>query len=253
MARLVPQRLAQAGLGGGEVVAFLQHVGLPLRPEVVVVGTSINDYEPTPMYSQTGVLVRRELGDRTPGLLDRSELVMLLRWLIAYWQGQLWYQQTAWLETGAERARESGMLASRREQLDGLVRASHLAFYRYPRASLWNRVRGAYARFGHLAKMYGIRLIVVIFPEGYQMSGDPADQLPQGRLLAACREARIDCIDLLPAFLAAGGDLFCDTQHPNARGHAVAAARIAEAIEQRDTGTTAPAGGSLRVDGRPAS
>jgi hypothetical protein len=76
-------------------------------------------------------------------------------------------------------------------------------------------------------------LLVAIFPESYQVGVGTPDLTPQHRLLALCAEARVACLDLQPAFAAAGGDLFQDTQHPNARGHAVAADAIAAALASR--------------------
>jgi hypothetical protein len=75
-----------------------------------------------------------------------------------------------------------------------------------------------------------VRALVAVFPEDYQVAADDPDTTPQRALLGACAEARLECLDLLPAFRAAGGDLFADTQHPNARGLAVAADAIAAAL-----------------------
>ena len=78
------------------------------------------------------------------------------------------------------------------------------------------------------------RVSVAIFPEGYQIGIPDPDLAPQRVVLAACAAIGIRCLDLHPAFAAAGGDLFLDTQHPNARGHAVAAGEIARALLEPD-------------------
>src|SRR5439155_12459588 len=94
----------------------------------------------------------------------------------------------------------------------------------------WNRLRAAYADFARSAAEHQVRLLVAIFPESYQVGRPDPDLTPQRRLLEVCGEAGLRCLDLQPIFAAAGGDLFADTQHPNARGHAVAAEAIAAAL-----------------------
>jgi hypothetical protein len=76
----------------------------------------------------------------------------------------------------------------------------------------------------------GVVLLVAIFPESFQVGVDDPDLSPQRRLLALCDELRLDCLDLQPAFERAGGQLFADVSHPNAAGHAVAAAAIASRL-----------------------
>jgi hypothetical protein len=86
------------GVPGYDAVSearLLEHAVLPLGPEIVVVGTSLDDYDPTPAYSPTGVLVRKDLEDRRPALADRSELLMLLRWARAWASGELFTQVAA--------------------------------------------------------------------------------------------------------------------------------------------------------------
>lgn len=73
---------------------------------------------------------------------------------------------------------------------------------------------------------------VVVFPYAGQLDGPERPRLQQ-RLGALGRLAGRPTIDLLPAFRAAaasGEPLFLDTWHPTARGHAVAAAAIADQL-----------------------
>jgi hypothetical protein len=72
--------------------------------------------------------------------------------------------------------------------------------------------------------------VVAIFPEGWQVGRPDPDLTPQRRLLALCAESGLRCLDLQPRFAAAGGALFQDAQHPNARGLALAAEAIAEVL-----------------------
>jgi lysophospholipase L1-like esterase len=222
-----------AGVPGYDAVSearLLERTVLPLRPEAVVVGTSLNDYDPTPVYSPTGVLVRKDLDARAPGLADRSEFLMLLRWACAYARGELFSQVAARVGAQGEQARADGTATATAANVGRYLRDVHLGFYHAPVAQYWDRLRAAYADVGRLAAAHGVRALVAVFPEEYQVTTDAPDTAPQQALLRACADAHLECLDLLPAFRAAGGDLFADTQHPNARGLAVAADAIAAAL-----------------------
>jgi len=207
--------------------ALLERVGLALDPAVVVVGMSLNDYDPAPGYDPTGVLTRR----RDPNevrLLDRSEFLLLLRWLSAFARGQLYTQL---LEGAAAAPPPATATAQAAHPLDRLVAAEHLRFYTAPDPHLWARLERALTTLGRLSRAAGVRLLVAIFPEAYQVGAAAPDLTPQRRLLASCQAVGVQCLDLQPAFAAARGALFQDAQHPNARGHAVAATAIAEALQ----------------------
>lgn len=222
--------VVNGGVPGYDAVAavrFLETWGLALEPAVVVVGVSLNDYDVAPVLTPSGILVRRARGERRPRWSDRSEFLTLLRWLSAWHRGALFPQLTA-AEPGAP-----GGLPTRIEGVEQLVREEHLRFYRMPTAPEWDRLRGAWSELARLAAARRLRILVAIFPEGYQVGVPAPDLVPQQRLLAACREAGLECLDLQPAFAAAGGALFLDVQHPNARGHAVAAEAIAAALGER--------------------
>jgi lysophospholipase L1-like esterase len=198
---------------------FLEASGLALDPESVVVGTSLNDYDVAPQYSPLGILTRKELDRRRPDLVDRSEVLTLLRWLAGALRGTLGYQLLARQPSGA--ATDDGHGLAR------LVEQTHLRFYHDPDPAEWERLRAAYADFGSLAAAHHLRLLVAIFPESYQVGRPDPDLTPQRRLLELCLEVHLRCLDLQPAFAAEGGELFIDVQHPNPRGLAVAAAAIA--------------------------
>jgi len=236
-----------AGVQGYDTVAearMLETAGVGLRPAVVVVGMSLNDYDPAPAYSPTGVLLHRELGRTSTRPADRSEFLMLLRWLLAYARGDLWYQVEARVD-----AMRAGPDGGRLAGIDDVVRGMHERFYRSPTPANWDRLRAGLASLRRTADEHHEELLVAIFPESWQIGVPAPDLTPQARLLDACREARVRCLDLAPAFAAAGGALFLDAQHPNVRGHEVAADAIAAALLGRgEESTRVGGGGCVGVD-----
>jgi hypothetical protein len=227
--RGAPVEALNAGVQGYDTVAeaaFLGGPGLALRPGAVVVGMSLNDYDPAPVYDATGVLSRRAPDAASPGLLDRSEFLLLLRWLRAWSRGQLMTQMMARADSTPHAPTGADTAAS----VDRLVALEHLKFYAAPDPALWARLRTAVERLRDTAAAHGLPLLVAIFPESYQLATATPDLGPQRRLGALCAELGVRCLDLEPAFRAAGGDLFQDAQHPNARGLAVAADAIVAAF-----------------------
>ena len=223
-----PVEALNAGAQGYDTVAeaaFLAGPGRALRPSGVVVGMSLNDYDRAPAYDATGVLTRAGTDTAEPGLLDRSEFLLLLRWLRSWSRGELLTQMLE-RRGGAHASPAADGAAA----LDRLVAAEHLRFYRNPDPVLWARLRDALAALRDAAAAQGVWLAVAVFPESWQLAAATADATPQQKLLAVCTELQIRCLDLQPAFAAAGGDLFQDAQHPNAKGLEVAADAIAAAL-----------------------
>lgn len=232
-----PAEVVNMGVPGYDTVSevrLLETLGFGLHPDAVVMGLSLNDHDVTPQYSPFGLLVRKELDRRAPDLVDHSEFLTLLRWIVRWARGDLPIQ----LQRASDAKHEGppgappafvnapGVVAS--------VRDTRLAFYRNPTPAYWDRMRAALAELGSRCKERGLPLVVAIFPESYQVGGLDPDRTPQARLLEACRAAGITCLDLQPAFARAGGHLFHDVSHPNAAGHALAAAEIARALRIPD-------------------
>src|SRR5688572_27342803 len=72
----VPVEALNAGVQGYDTVAlaaYLDGPGGELGASGVVVGMSLNDYDPAPAYDATGVLTRRAPAGAAPGVLARSE------------------------------------------------------------------------------------------------------------------------------------------------------------------------------------
>ena len=225
-----PVEVLNSGAQGYDTVAeaaFLAGPGLALTPSGVVVGMSLNDYDRAPAYDPTGVLTRHVDVGASPRLLARSEFLLLLRWLRAWSRGEL---LTQLLERRAPEPAPAAAPSGGAGALDRLVADEHLRFYRAPDPQLWARLRGGLERLRATAAAHGLWLVVAIFPESYQIGVPSPDVGPQQRLLALCADVGVGCLDLGPPFVAAGGDLFQDTQHPNARGLAVAADAIAASV-----------------------
>jgi lysophospholipase L1-like esterase len=239
MPTLLAHDLNAAGRGRWEVVnagvpgynldaeaAALGEHQLALRPSRVVVGVSLNDYDVSPRYSPLGILSLQE-----PSLVDRSELLTLLRWLTGWSHGTLMFQ----LEESAREARRRADAGGQTHDdaaagLTDFTRKLHLGFYHHPDPAGLARLRDGLAEIARLTAAAHVPLVVAIFPESYQVGVADPDRTPQDVLLGMCGDLRLRCLDLLPAFAAVGGDLFLDAQHPNAAGHAIAARAIADAL-----------------------
>ncbi len=217
--------VVNAGVAGFDTTAevrLLEHNGLALAPRLVILGVSLNDYEVTPQLSPLGFLTRKELTARAPQWWERSELVAVLRWLGAYARGTLWMQLVAAPARGRAGASEA-------EAINRAAEAEHLRFYSAPLPVYWERTRNALLDLRRIAREQHLDLLVVVFPEGYQLRPD-TDLTPQRRWLGLCDELGLQSLDLQPVFAAAEGDLFFDVQHPNARGHQLAGEAIAAAL-----------------------
>lgn len=234
-----------AGVSGYNTTAeaaLLRHRGMQLQPQTILLAVSFNDFGPTPVINERGVLshsaARRGRWER---LLDRSEFVLLLRWMFTWARGEHPFQKMA----AAEKSGSSeGQL---RERLDAAVAARHQHFYRNPRGSGWQDVREALVEIRDLAADGQSRLLVVLFPEGFQITEEQGrdvdlDKLsPQRAWLQLCDELRLACLDLRATFQSAPQrPLFLDVQHPNAAGHRLAARATAAILHGHDPEPTSP-------------
>jgi len=101
----------------------------------------------------------------------------------------------------------------------------------------WQRVERAIVEGRDLLAQAGVPLAVVVFPSGLQLSRPWTAHSYQSRLAEICGKHGVPCIDILPALKRSGTvrDLYYggDLIHPNARGHAAAAAEIVTFLETR--------------------
>jgi len=225
-----------SGFNTSAEAALLREGGLPLHPSTIVLAVSFNDFGPTPVITRSGVLSAAQAGQpRSSWLGDHSEFVVLLRWLVTYAKGEHPFQIMA---AAATREGSDEQIWERVEQA---VAKRHQQFYQNPRGKGWERIRLALEDIRDLAATNDARLLVVLFPEQFQVTDTtgpntsvPTELLsPQRAWLRLCRALDLDCIDLHPAFQAASErDLFMDMQHPNAAGHRIAARATAVAIRR---------------------
>ena len=210
-------------------VAFLERFGLPLAPDAVVLGVSLNDYSDAPVMTASGLLTN-ELDARTrlPWLTNHSELYLLARWTAVYLRGA-----HPWQRLGEQAPAAATPVEERWAALDRAVAAMHKQFYAAPAGPGWERTRAALGALRDLTRGHGLALTAIVFPDRDQVELPAPDLDPQRRWLELCDAVGIRCVDLAPAFRAAAapnGSLFQDTQHPNAAGMRVAAQAVADAL-----------------------
>ncbi len=206
------------GYNNNAELAFLRAYGLDLHPQRVVLGISLNDFGATPVISQAGILTtdvsRRMDPDRW---MPVSEFWMLLQWTAQYARSSHWFQG-------------GGKAAGRdvKEVAGKLISHRHRRYYEKPQPDSWQQVAAALRGIRDLCAQRGLPLLVVIFPESYQKGRD--DTQPQRRWMTLCSELALECIDLWPAFDAAGGDLYLGAQHHTPAGLGVAARVVGDAL-----------------------
>jgi lysophospholipase L1-like esterase len=235
-----------AGVPGYDTVAEarqLERLAVSLRPWAAVVAVSLNDYADAPRLTPVGVLTRRI---EAPKLVDHSEFLTLFRWGLDYRAGALGHQFLQRAETEYARG-DPEKMARAGIAVDRTVEKEHLGFYAAPEPARLARIQRGLADMRSLAAQRRMPLLVAIFPEGFQVGVPEPDLTPQRVLSDLCRATGVTCLDLYAAFAAAGGELFQDTQHPNARGQIVASAAIAEALLRQASSTAG------NTDGPPTS
>jgi len=220
-----PYEVLNAGVQGYNTeneLAFLRKRGLAFEPETVVVGFNLNDFDYAPVMGPMGILTR-DPGARvsTWSPANISEFYVVLRWLIVTRGRFLGAQANA-----AHAIRQPGEPFV---DLDRYVSALRKQYYAHPNDGRWQTMVDSLQGLGELARQDGLRLVIAIIPDGDQFGDSPSSLIPQQKVLAICRDAGLDCIDLYPAFAVAGGsDLYLDIMHPNARGQQVIAQILAD-------------------------
>jgi lysophospholipase L1-like esterase len=206
-------------------LAYLERHGLALRPETIVVGFNLNDFDHAPVLGPLGVLTNdraQRMSSASPANL--SEFYLVLRWLgrsaVAYLRGE---------PQAMLRADSSD---DPFHPLDRYVSGLRKGYYRQPNDERWGVLEESLHELGSLARARGLRLVIAIIPDGDQIGVDAPDLVPQQKLLAICARERLACVDLTPDFAAqaGAGRLFLDIMHPNAAGQRIIALRLADRL-----------------------
>ena len=230
-----------SGYNTAAELAFFENHLQGLQPDVVLLGVSLNDFSPTPVLTARGNLSQNPaLRDGLPLLTNHSDFYLLLRWLL---EGggprpgpMLRPESTTATPVAAPEATEK---KGRREpgKMDQWVAEKHQNFYREPTGPGWESVQRALEGFAARAREDGFPLLVLLFPEEYQVGTTTPNLRAQEHWLALCRASGLDCLDLQPAFQEAAEKtpepLFGDAQHPNTLGIEVMAEAVARALEAR--------------------
>lgn len=209
-------------------LAFLRSSLLELQPSTIVVVFNLNDYDHGPVMGPLGVLtLDQSQRVKSDSLAMRSELWLLLRWLVAT-QGRVWIGQGPAPTVTPAPGDESPF-----NPFDRFVSVLRKKYYAEPTDERWPRMVGALRDLAALSRERGIRLVIAIVPDGDQIGVASPDLTPQRKLAEVCRTLGLDCIDLQPSFAAAGdamaGDamLYLDIMHPNAAGQRIMARAVA--------------------------
>lgn len=227
--------------------AWFRDFGAALQPAVIVVAVNLNDFDRVPHMNGLGILSTDD--DRSPSWSPSnwSELWLALRWgwLLARGDARI-ARPTAAQATPAPRPTDAAGAPERWDPLDRWVSGLRKRFYHRPTEPQWGDLARAWTDVVERGRGIGARVVFAIFPDGDQVGVDRPDLVPQEKLLGLCHERGFECVDLTPAFLAAGPgvDLHKDIMHPNDEGHAIAARVVADHLAGSSPTAPPDAGGA---------
>jgi lysophospholipase L1-like esterase len=234
------------GYNTADELGFLVTRGLDLAPESVVVGFNLNDFDYGPVINSLGVLTRdRAARAGRWSLGNLSEFYLVLRWLAVM-------RQNAFVRWSADDVPPDAPAKKGFSDFDRAVSTMRKRYYEKPNDDRWQAMVDALQGLGRVARERGLRLVVAIIPDGDQLEAPEPAPLPQQKILAICAEAKLECVDLHPAFVAAGATgLHLDIMHPNAAGQRVVARVLAERLARPGAGSAPAAMRLLHVPERP--
>jgi lysophospholipase L1-like esterase len=203
-------------------LAHLESVGIPLSPDLVILGVSLNDFTETPRLNPQGFMTTRKEDEDLHWLERSSEFYVILRWFAA--SGKL--TQLLTLGGGDFEEKQEKLIRFMGQKAVSLRES----FYEDPRGEGWDRIRDSLRAIRDLTRATGIDLAVIVFPDWDQVEEATPTPRPQRRWLDLCSELDLCCLDLYPPFIAADDreSLHRDLQHPSARGVELAARATAD-------------------------
>lgn len=199
------------GVGGystRDEAVVLEHKALPLDPDLVIVGYFLND----PDFEASQPLHR-------------------------YFRGTSWWEHSHLVRLMAKRRFDA------EKQIYG---AGDLYSYFHAEGEpRWSSVLAAFDRMKELCDARGVRVLLVVFPcyLGFASFDGYLHGFLHDKVVAAGQERGFATLDLLDAFRASGAkpeEVRADPEHPNARGHEIAARAILEKL-RAERGTLLPA------------
>lgn len=196
--------LGVPGYNSSDVAASVDVKALPLDPDLVIWTVVLND-PPSEIDPRMRALAK--------------EALEALQTTLAPHTGLARYSRLA--ELVHERERQA--------RLDEKYRAYVLAGFEAETPS-WIQFRADLEHQRDALVARGIPFLVTIFPLLQGLDDDYAFHPAHARIQSACAELDIPCLDLLPAFLGQRDqDLWVHAkdQHPNPRGHELAAEALA--------------------------
>jgi lysophospholipase L1-like esterase len=217
-------------------LGFLRTRGLAMRPETIVVGFNLNDFDYCPVIGPLGVLTR-DRGVRVSrwSPANLSEFYLVIRWLLL----------TRGRFLGAKLGGEAALTPKPEQRFgdfDRAVSTIRKRYYANPTDDRWQVMVSSLHGLGEVARTNGLPLIIAIIPDGDQLETPDPSLQPQEKVLAICADAELDCLDLYPAFVAAGGTgLHLDIMHPNAAGQRVVAHALADRLRSATERRAQPA------------
>jgi lysophospholipase L1-like esterase len=213
------------GYNTEDELAFLRSRGLALRPETVVVGFNLNDFDWSPVIGPLGILSydrNARVSRWSPANI--SEFYLALRWLVI----------TRGRFLGADPTTPATFTPTPGERFlafDRAVSAYRKQYYARPTDGRWQVLVDSLYGLADTARANHLRLVVALIPDGDQFDDTAPPFVPQTKLLAICADAGLECLDLWSAFAAVGGaDLYFDIMHPNGPGQRVVAHALADQL-----------------------
>lgn len=225
------QNLALSGYDTLQEIAVLERHGLPLDPEIVVVGFCLNDAGV--VSANLEYLERLNAYAKSPGLL-RSRLGQLLLTSVDRLQGRRF--EEAANDPGAFRAAYADRIAPIGEdeaRLRALMREAPAALPSgwYREEDRVGRLRYAFERLSALRDRHGFRVLIVVFPfHELDEGGTYPHRIAHAIVGLEAQRLNLPVMDLLGSFQREGlVELRNDPDdpvHPSPVGHEIAAGQI---------------------------